>query len=109
MDEATRYHVTLADGSEFDAVDDRAGNMLVLKTDISEDALSEDNLTAVEISMNDGEPVSFENQVLRTFYEFDNTRYLIRFTDMNDLEKIVADYSAKLDYIACMAGVDLDE
>lgn len=109
MDEATRYHVTLADGTEFDALDDRAGNMLVLKTDITEEALSADNLTSVEVAANGGEPRVLENQVLRTFYEYDNTHYLLWFSDMNDLEKVVADYSAKLDYIACMAGVDLDE
>ena len=107
MDEEIRFHVTLADGTEFDAVSDGAGNMIA--EGVEEESFSPDNLSEVRVSENGGEAYVLENQVLRMFFVRKDGSVLIHFSEMDTLEKIEADYNAKIDYIAAMTGVDLDE
>ena len=108
MDERKRYTIVLADGTLFVAEDDMAGNFIA-DTVIEKDAFSPDNIS--EVTIMDGENVVDVriNQVLRTYYITEDNETFIRLDDMNDLEKIEADYNSKLDYITCMTGVDLDE
>lgn len=108
MDENKTYRIRLADGTEFTAVHDGLGNYIA-DSIVDEEILNEVNLSEVQIM--DGTTViaTVINQVLRTYYTISGNRTFIRFSDMNELEKIEADYNAKLDYIACMTGVDLDE
>lgn len=107
MDETKKYRITLADGTNFLAAPDGAGNFIADEY-IENEYFSTDNISEVIIS--DGNTVigTLINQVLRTYYPVENGTFF-RLSDMTDLEKIEADYNAKLDYIACMTGVDLDE
>lgn len=102
------YTIVLSNGTSFVAEDDGVGN-LVTSTSISEDELSPDNIAEVTIKEGDATVVTLYNQVLRTYYPTGDGGTFIRLSDMTELEKIEADYNAKLDYIACMTGVDLDE
>lgn len=108
MDEVKKYHITLADGTAFEATPDGAGNYIA-DVELDEDVFSADNIS--EVTIKDGTIVIAElsNQILRTYYLTGNGETFIRISDMTDLEKLEADYTAKLDYIACMTGVDLDE
>ena len=108
MDENKKYNITLADGTSLMATPDGAGNYLV-DGEIEEDVFSMDNLS--EVTVKDGTTVidTFSNQIPRTFYLIGNGKTFVRFSDMTELERLEADYNSKLDYIACMTGVDLDE
>ena len=108
MDENKRYNITLADGTSLMATPDGAGNYIV-DGEIEEDVFSVDNLS--DVTVKDGATVvdALSNQMPRTFYLIGNGKTFVRFSDMTEIEKIEADYIAKLDYIACMTGVDLDE
>ncbi len=108
MVENEEYRVTLADGTEFDGVPDGAGNIIVSE-ELDEEVLSPDNISEVQISVNGGEPYTLVNQVLRTFYYQGDGTTFIRLSEMTEIERLEADYNAKLDYLACMTGVDLDE
>ena len=107
MDENKKYNITLADGTSLMATPDGAGNYIV-DGEMDESVFSADNLS--DVTIKDGGMVvdSLSNQVLRTYY-LTNGCTFIRFSEMTELERIEADYNAKLDYIACMTGVDLDE
>ena len=108
MDESKKYRITLKDGTAFTAKPDGAGNFIA-DEEIPKGTLSEWNLSEVTISDN-GVIVEVDtNQILRTHYFLDGGKTFIRFSDITELEKIEADYNSKLDYIACMTGVDLDE
>lgn len=102
------YTVVLSDGTSFVVQDDGVGNFIT-STAISEDELSPDNITEVTIKEGNATVATLYNQVLRTYYPTGDGGTFIRLSDMTELEKIEADYNAKLDYIACMTGVDLDE
>ena len=107
MDERT-FKIRLSDGTEFVAVSDGAGNYIA-NSIIEEDELSEVNLNEVQI-LDDNKVIdTLFNQVLRTYYTMDGNHTFVQFSDMTELEKVASDYNAKLDYIACMTGVDLDE
>lgn len=102
------YTIVLSNGTSFIAEDDGVGN-LITSTSISEDELSPDNIAEVTVKEGDATVAILYNQVLRTYYRTSDGGTFIRLSDMTELEKIEADYNAKLDYIACMTGVDLDE
>ena len=108
MDANEEYRIVLADGTEFDGVPDRAGNIIVPE-ELDREALSPDNLSEVQISVNGGEPYTLVNKVLRTFYYQGDGTTFIRLSEMTEIERLEANYNAKLDYLACMTGVDLDE
>ena len=102
------YTVILSDGTSFVAEDDGVGNFIT-STAISEDELLPDNIAEVTIKDDDITVDVRYNQVLRTYYPTGDGGTFICLSDMTELEKIEADYNSKLDYIACMTGVDLDE
>ena len=108
MDENAQYRVTLADGTEFTGSPDGAGN-IVSQGLLDPEDFTPDNLSEVQISIDEGEPDTYTNQVLRTFYYQGDGTTFIRLSDMTELERLELDYNAKLDYLACMTGVDLDE
>lgn len=108
MDEKTRFTIILANGTSFTAEDDGVGNFITSSA-ITEDELSPDNIAEVTIKEGDATVATLYNQVLRTYYRTSDGGTFIRLSDMTELEKIEADYNSKLDYIACMTGVDLDE
>ena len=108
MDERKEYRVTLADGTEYNAVSDGAGNLIITGTVDRED-FSPDNLSQVILETDGQSQEIFENQVLRSFYERDDQSHLIRISDMTEIERLEADYTAKLDYLAMMTDVDLEE
>ena len=85
MDEVTMYHVTLADGTEFDAVPDGAGNMVCEDT-LDKDIFDNDNLSEVTI---DG--TVYEDQALRTFYHQEDGSTFIRISDKTEMEKLRED------------------
>ena len=60
MDEVTTYHVTLADGTEFDARPDGAGNMICAEH-LDKEIFSPENLSSVTIN-----DIEYEDQILRT-------------------------------------------
>ena len=108
MDVEKKYRITLADGTEFQARPDGAGNFIA-DGEIPEETFYDGNI--YEIVISDGNTVvdTLFNQVLRTYYLTGTGKTFIRFSEMTELEKIEADYNAKIDYVACMTGVDLDE
>lgn len=108
MDERKEYNIILADGTALHGVSDGVGNFIIDGT-IEKDALSPANLSEVQIKIDDMLIDSVSNQVIRTHYFLNDGKTFIRFSDMTELEKIEFNYNAKLDYIACMTGVDLDE
>lgn len=108
MDEIKKYNITLLDGTSLIATPDGAGNFIV-DGEIEESVFSVDNLSKVTVK--DGTTVidTFSNQMPRTFYLIGNGKTFVCFSDITELERLEADYNSKLDYIACMTGVDLDE
>ena len=108
MDENKKYSIVLADGTEFEATPDGAGNYIA-DEEIAEDIFSSDNISEITIKFGNSVIDALSNQVLRTYYLTGNGGTFLRFSDMTELERIEADYNAKLDYLACMTGVDLDE
>lgn len=108
MDERKEYNIVLADGTTMYGFPDGAGNFIINEV-IEKDVLNSVNLSEVKIKIEDMVIDTVTNQVLRTHYFLNDGKTFIRFSDMNELEKIEFDYNSKLDYIACMTGVDLDE
>lgn len=108
MDETKKYRITLQDGTSFIGMPDGAGNYII-NEEIPKETFSEWNLSEVTISDDNMIVEVYTNQVLRTHYFINGHKTFIRFSDMTELEQIKSDYNAKLDYIACMTGVDLDE
>lgn len=107
MDERTKYRITLADGTSFMAEPDGVGNFIADGI-IDKNVFSSDNISEVTFSKDEMILETYTNQVLRTYYVTGDKTF-VRFSDMTELEQIEADYNSKLDYIACMTGVDLDE
>lgn len=84
MAEETKVHVTLADGTEFDATPDGAGNFII--SDIDESVFTDVSLSEVVIE-GDGWTDTFVDQVLRDFTEVaEGIR--IRLSERNDIEKL---------------------
>lgn len=104
MAENQKVNVTLANGISFEAMPDGVGNLIVDSLD--ESALSVSNLSEVTIE-SDGRTDIYSRQVLRCYQQV-NGGIRIRLSDMTDLERLDADYNAKLDYLAMMTDVDLE-
>lgn len=106
MDEGKIYRIKLADGTDFYAVSDGAGNYIANEI-VSDDAFSAWNLSDIEIYDGNSLVENPKNQVLRTYHTINNEKTYIRFSDMTEIEEIEADYNAKIDYIAMMTEVDV--
>ena len=84
MAEESKVHVMLADGTEFDALPDGAGNLIV--SDIGKSVFTDSNLN--EVTIEDGRRKdTFVDQVLRDFTEVAGG-IRIRLSERNDIEKI---------------------
>lgn len=90
MDEVTMYRVTLADGTEFFARPDGAGNMISAER-LDKDLFSNENLSSVTI---DG--AEYEDQILRTFYYLADGSTFIRIAEKTEMEKLREDMSDAL-------------
>ena len=89
MDEVTTYHVTLADGTEFDARPDGAGNMICAEH-LDKEIFSPENLSSVPI-----DDIEYEDQILRTFYYQGNGTF-IRIAEKTEMEKLKDDMADAL-------------
>ena len=107
MDATTQYTFELADGTTFTGISDGAGNYVT--TGLNSTDLTPDNLSRVVVTDEYGVEQELTNQVLRTCYTTGEGRLFIRFGDMSQMELLEADYTAKLDYLAAMTGVELDD
>lgn len=107
MEPNTQYTFELADGTTFTGISDGAGNYVTTGLDSAD--LTPDNLSRVAVSENGGAEYVLVNQVLRTCYSLGGNQLFVRFSDMNQVEELQADYNAKLDYLAAMTGVDFDD
>lgn len=106
MDEKN-YTVILADGTTLEYVSKlETGQWYTGKLD-NKEIFSADNLSYITIQFEDLEEI-FEDQVLNAYWEDDSYSYF-EFRDMNAFERLQVEYDAKIDYIAAMTGVDLDE
>lgn len=87
MDDRTRYHVTLVDGIEFEAVSDGVGN-LIIDDDIAEEAFEKDNLKTVIIQEGETEPYMLNNQINRCYIPYGDGKVMIRLDSMTETEKL---------------------
>lgn len=83
----TNYHVTLSDGTAFDAVSDGAGNMMT-EAGLEESVFSSENLSTITVSENGAAPYTLRNQVLRMFAPYMGSMLLIKFGDKTELETL---------------------
>jgi len=79
------------------------GNNLISPIDVGEDKLNIANLSHITI-----DDVEYVNMVLRNYWE-DTDGWHIVISEVTPQEKFEATLNAKIDYIAMMGGIDLDE
>lgn len=99
---AELYTMTLYDGTVIENLTIN-GNNLISPIDVGEDKLSIANLS--HITIND---VEYADMVLRNYWE-DTDGWHIVISEVTPQEKFEATITSKIDYIAMMEGVDLDE
>lgn len=90
----TIYHITLADGTEFDAHSDGIGNLICADT-LDNKIFSDDNLALVTIEENGGISV-YTNQLLRTFYYQPDGSTFIRIDEKTEMEKLKTEYETAI-------------
>lgn len=93
MDEKAMYHVTLADGTEFDGVSDGAGNMIV-PAGIDESVFTLENLKTVLVSVNGGEAEELHDQILRSCRSMGKAGTFVCFNSMTNYERMEAENAA---------------
>lgn len=104
MDE---YKITLADGTVLEDIKKLETGQFYTEKPLNKDIFSTDSLALVHIELNN----LFEDlydQICDVFYTQDKITYF-QFRNLTDLERLKLEYEAKLDYLAAMTGVDLDE
>lgn len=87
MDESALYHVTLTDGTEFEAISDGAGN-LITEAEVTSEMFQKENLKTVTIREDDNEPYVLHDQVNRTFMTYGEGKIMIRLDDKTIMEKL---------------------
>ena len=98
MNKTVILHVTLSDGSEFNATSDGVGNMRCTEM-LDDDLFSDENLARVTIEEN-GDISVYEDLILRTFYHQSDGSTFIRIDEKNEMEKLehnITQYRAVLD------------
>ena len=86
MADETKVTVKLADGTQFGAMPDGAGNYII-DNSIDVSVFTQAALSKVIIT-EDGHEQTYLNQVLRTYYAYDIGSILIRLDGMTDYEKL---------------------
>lgn len=104
MDE---YKITLADGTVLEHIKKLETGQFYTLEALDEELFDNNNLTTVYIELNNLYEGLFA-QTCDVFYRRDGFTYF-QFRDLTDLERLKFEYEAKLDYLAAMTGVDLDE
>ena len=93
MEESKRYTITLADGTEFDAVSDGVGN-LITEDEITSEMFSKENLQTVTIREGEAEPYTLHDRVNRTFMPYGEGRIMIRIDEKTNMEKLQEENAA---------------
>lgn len=90
----TIYHITIADGTEFDAQPDNVGNLICAER-LDKGIFTDDNLARVTIEAN-GTVSVYTNQILRTFYHQPDGTTFIRIDEKTEMEKLKTEYEATI-------------
>lgn len=101
------YLLKLVDNTILEVFDDSAGNWLT-HDEIDENILSEDNTSHVIVTEPDGKVFEYFNLISNGIFIWRDYKGF-RLRERTDLEKIQLESDAKIDYLAAMTGVDLDE
>lgn len=96
------YTITLYDGTVIENLT-LNGNNFISQTDVGEDNFSLANLS--HITIND---IEYTDMVLRNYWQ-DTDGWHIIISEATPQEKFEARINAKIDYIAMMEEIDLDE
>lgn len=101
------YTVILSDDTRLENIHLLETGQYYTSEDLDESLFSLDNLSIVTIELGDLQETLYE-QICDVFYkDGGNTYFQLR--ELNELERIKLEYQSKLDYLAAMTGVDLDE
>ena len=101
------YTITFADGTILNNLV-LNGNNFISQNPITSDFFTAERLLEVTITDSENNTQIIENARLVACQEWPDGYYFI-LREMTDLEKLEFIYNSKLDYLAAMTGVDLDE
>ncbi len=96
------YTITLYDGTVIENLT-LNGNNFISQTDVGEDVLSLANLSHININ-----GIEYADMVLRNYWEGSDGWHIV-ISEATAQEKFEATVNAKIDYIAMMEDIDLDE